>query len=315
MDNQIWTVLGAGSIGCLWAASLCHKGFPTQLILKNERFYSLPATVFSDNSSDKKTREIKLKLCYQGNAQTFNMPVTCPADLQAPVTRLIICTKAQDALNAIESIADRLADDCKILLLQNGMGSQRSIADTFSHLSVWAGSATDGAYLNASFDVHHAGRGITTIGSLNRACRDNDFEALLTEFRLNVQQTPDIENILWTKLAINCCINGLTALFNCKNGDLLDGGAKQSWLDQLIIETAQVLDAYQIPVYDLYHTVHHVCRITAHNVSSTCQDARMNRTTELAFINRFLLKKAHDRSIQVSSHEQLMAALAKRGIH
>ena len=42
MDNETWYVLGAGSIGCLWAASLCRKKVPVRLLVRNERYYNLP---------------------------------------------------------------------------------------------------------------------------------------------------------------------------------------------------------------------------------------------------------------------------------
>lgn len=303
MDKDIWHLLGAGSIGCLWAARLCEKGHWVELILRNERYQSLPAE-----------KPVTLKLQEQEKQQTFSLPVTCPAEIKSSISRLVVCTKAQDAVEAIDTIKEHLSPDSKILLLQNGMGSQQTIAAQYPHLSVWATSTTDGAYLNDAFDVCHAGMGLTRIGTLTEHCQKTDFATLLHDFGLNVEYCPDIEPVLWTKLAINCCINGLTALFNCRNGELLDNAEKQQWLNQLIKETSGVLKAWQMPVTDLQQTVYHICRVTAQNLSSTCQDARMNRNTELAYINHFLIEKAHARAIPVESHEHLMKALTEKGV-
>ena len=243
------------------------------------------------------------------------MPVSCGAKLNEPVSRLIVCTKAQDALSAIKAIAHNLTDDCKILLLQNGMGCQQAVAREFPELSVWAGSATDGAYLNKPFNVCHAGKGMTHIGPLGTSCLPNDFDLLLNDFRLDVQQVDDIEQFLWKKLAINCCINGLTALYDCRNGRLLDNGEKQQWLDQLATEVNHVLEVIAKPIKNLVESVHHICQITANNISSTCQDARQGRRTELAYINHYLIEQADSLQAPVPSHKKLMAALEKKGIH
>ena len=303
MDKQIWYVLGAGSIGCLWAASLCHKKQPVRLLVKNERYYNLPAP-----------GQVELTLSHQKERTSYPVSVTCAAELKEPVSRLIVCTKAQDALDAVKAITHNLTEDCKILLLQNGMGSQQAIVQAFPELSVWAGSATDGAYLNKAFDVCHAGKGMTSIGPLSKTFCDDDFAPLLEKFRLDVQRVEDIEQTLWKKLAINCCINGLTALFNCHNGELLDQGEKQQWLDQLANEVNDVLAATSRPVKNLVESVHHICQITADNVSSTCQDARKGRSTELAYINHYLIKQADILQIPVPGHKKLMAALARQGI-
>lgn len=304
MDNGTWYVLGAGSIGCLWAASLCSKKVPVQLIIRNERYYNLPDS-----------EQVELTLSFQKENNQYSVPVSCGAELNEPVSRLIICTKAQDSLSAVKAIAHNLTDDCKILLLQNGMGSQQAVASEFPELSVWAGSATDGAYLNQPFDVCHAGKGMTSIGPLGKACAPNDFDLLLKDFRMDVQQVEEIEQVLWKKLAINCCINGLTALYNCRNGELLDNGEKQQWLDQLAVEVNDVLKVISKPIKNLVESVHHICQITENNISSTCQDARMGRNTELAYINHYLIQQAKILQTSVPSHTKLMAALKKQGIH
>ena len=304
MDKPIWHVLGAGSIGCLWAASLCRKKEPVRLLVRNERYRKLP-----------NPEHVELSLSYQKENSHYRVPISCAGELSEPVARLIVCTKAQDAMTAVKAIARNLTDDCKILLLQNGMGSQQAIAEAFPKLSVWAGSATDGAYLNQAYDVCHAGKGMTTIGPLTPTCAPEDFEPLLKKFRLDVQRVDDIEQVLWKKLAINCCINGLTALFDCHNGELLDNGEREQWLDQLAGEVNTVLSATSKPIKNLVESVHHICQITADNISSTCHDARKGRGTELAYINHYLIQQAAVHGISVPTHENLMAALAKQGIY
>ncbi|USE37441.1 ketopantoate reductase family protein [Endozoicomonas sp. SCSIO W0465] len=273
MPNDTWYILGAGSIGCLWAASLCHKGASPRLILRESSYQQFAR------------KRVPLKLSTPDQTALFDVDIVSPETINSPINRLIVCTKAQDALAALNSVKAHLADNCQILLLYNGMGSQQTVRDAMPTQTVWAGSSTDGAYLAAPFEVYHAGRGNTWIGSLRNDQRSEPgFDDLCSNFRLNVSQCDAIEQKLWEKLAINSCINGLTALFNCRNGELLDNGEKQVWLDQLIIEASSVLAALEIPATSLREKVHGVCQNTASNLSSTCQDARRGRATELSFI-------------------------------
>ncbi len=304
MYADYWYILGAGSIGCLWAASLCQKGKVPYLILRNSNYQQL-------NKS-----HTPLTLMTAEQSTQYRVNVTSPETLHAPVNRLIVCTKAQNALEAINSIKSHLTERCQILLLQNGMGSQQAICNAFPAQTVWAGSSTDGAYLSAPFEVNHAGQGQTWIGPMKAhpVEASNGFDDLLHNFRLQVSLYDNIEQKLWEKLAINCCINGLTALFNCRNGELLDNGEKQTWLDQLIAETSRVLAALDIDTPLLQERVYGVCQSTANNISSTCQDARQGRATELPFINGFLINKAHALDIPVDNHQKLMDQLRASGI-
>ncbi|WP_020582342.1 ketopantoate reductase family protein [Endozoicomonas elysicola] len=303
MHADNWYILGAGSIGCLWAASLCHKGLTPRLILRESSYQRF------------EHKRIPLKLSTQKQVKCFDIDIVSPGAIDSPINRLIVCTKAHDALAAVCSVESHLTDSCQILLLQNGMGSQQAISDTFPEQIVWAGSSTDGAYLSAPFDVCHAGQGQTWIGPI-RKHKDSTqgFNGLLENFRLKVSQYDAIEQKLWEKLAINCCINGLTALFNCRNGELLDNDEKQTWLNQLIAETSRVLTALDIETPSLQECVYGVCQATANNISSTCQDARQGRATELPFINGFLIDKAHALGIPVDNHRKLMDQLRASGI-
>lgn len=295
-DN--WFILGAGSMGCLWAASLASKGITPRLIVR----------------AGGDQPRVALRLTAAGQTQQFVVESVCAQRIHVPIDRLVVCTKARDTLAALHSIEPFLSDNCHILLLQNGMGSQEVVAKTFSNHTVWAASSTDGAYLMAPFHVCHAGQGATWIGPLTGTSTDG-FDELLDNFRLTVHYHADIEQKLWEKLAVNCCINGLTALFDCRNGELLDGDVKQSWLDKLVDETALVLQRMGIPATSLRDRVYRVCKITAENISSTCQDARLGRATELPFINGFLIDKASALTIPVPHHRTLMAQLEAAGIH
>ncbi|MGB0360733.1 MAG: ketopantoate reductase family protein [Endozoicomonas sp.] len=300
MSQITWYILGAGSMGCLWAAYLRKKGLPVTLILREHHLESHQDI-------------LALRLTRSDEKLSFHVHTATSATINSPVSRLIVCTKAQDSLTALESIRRHLAHQCSILLIQNGMGNQHTIAEAFSEQNIWAASSTDGAYLKQPFSVVHAGKGHTWIGPMNQSAT-TVFTELLDSFSLSVGVCDDIEHKLWQKLAINCCINGLTALFNCHNGELLDNGAHQEFLERLIAETTLVLQKSGYENSLLREQVFEVSKATARNTSSTCQDARQGRKTELAFINGFLIRQAASFNISLPTHKKLMNLLKMKSI-
>ena len=95
-----WHILGAGSLGCLWAARLARAGVPVQLILRN------PCRLAAYQ------RAGGLTLVEQGQARRYAVPGQTAAD-SAPIQRLLLACKAYDAESAVASIAPRLAPDRK----------------------------------------------------------------------------------------------------------------------------------------------------------------------------------------------------------
>ena len=80
-------------------------------------------------------------------------------------------------------------------------------------------SSTEGAYRSDDFSVTFAGQGSTWLGDPLQASPPRWLEQL-TAAGIPHQWTDEISVKLWRKLALNCAINPLTVLHNCRNGDL-----------------------------------------------------------------------------------------------
>ena len=239
--------------------------------------------------------------------------VTTADEITTPIHQLIVCTKAGDTLTAMNAIRPVLAEHCNVLLLQNGMGSQEAVAEAFPAQNIWIGSTTDGAWISKPLHVHHAGQGLTEIGCFNHLPA-TAFLRQFQGFRLKMTVSKDIGNVLWQKLAVNCAINGLTALFDCQNGALLEHD-KKPLMDELINEFTHVSKVLGWTTPDsLHEKVYEVCRLTAVNHSSTCMDARLQRRTELAFMNGYLIRLAEQEGLKLPAHQKLMEKLSQKGV-
>jgi 2-dehydropantoate 2-reductase len=285
-------ILGAGSIGLMLAAHL-SRIVPVTLIRR----------------PGQTAPELRLRFREADQETTLILPQRSAGSLEAPVRRVIVCTKAQDALSAVEGIAGFLAEDSKLLLLQNGMGSQEAIVSRFPALSIHAASSTEGAYREPPETVVHAGRGITRIGRMNGEAFD--WTALFKSAGLKAEQAEPIAWHLANKLRINCLINPLTVLYDCRNGALLENPESLARMGRLGEEADAVLSAagfsFDEPAFD---TAVRVARSTADNLSSMLQDARAGRSLELPYMNGYLLRLAEHYAVPADENHGVFEQIA-----
>ena len=300
-DVSHWHILGAGSIGCLWASKMLQSGFHCTMLLRPEKL-----SQFTESSHS---------LIFTENGKTSSKEVELePAGSASTIHNLLVTTKAVDALSAVQSVSGQLSSHATIVLLQNGMGSQQDIAKSFPDHSIYAGSTTDGAWLAGFLNVQRAGRGKTLLGPLTSKLSQT-VQQLLEIQDMDIALVGDVKSRLLEKLAINSAINGLAALHNCQNGDLLQPKHYPE-LIQLCQETEAVLAAHGYSLEkSLLDTVTHVLTITKTNICSTVQDARNSRPTELPWINGYLIDLANQLGINVPTHKKLMNALNEQGIY
>uniref|UniRef100_V5GL41 2-dehydropantoate 2-reductase n=1 Tax=Kalmanozyma brasiliensis (strain GHG001) TaxID=1365824 RepID=V5GL41_KALBG len=314
-------VLGVGSIGSLIAFHLKRS-------VKLQRQLLQPGP-----SSSKSRRELLLSNLSnkappqrQGTiVSSLSHPPYIQSELPDPLQTLIITTKCDTTLSALESIRHRIHPWSTIVLLQNGMGVLDTLFDTFfkdpeSRPNFILASTTHGCWRKGPLDIMHASPGalhfgivpsgragsegfeaekvpfghtiatvkgglLPTIGSAaskkargwERFAPDADADpqkeldpnslssklsigsipdqpnlrtlratvAGLLSLPLNVEWEPIREFQLRAlrKVVINACINPLTALADCKNGDLFGNPAAMDAMWSVCLEAGMVLEA------------------------------------------------------------------------
>lgn len=296
-----WRVLGAGAMGCLWAGYLYKTGHQVELLLKDQAVMSRyrkasGVTLISDNSREK----LPLNASITEHGQTIDL--------------LLITTKAHQTMAAMEAVSSRLADNCNMLLLQNGMGVAAKIAEKFPGKNLFCGVTTDGAYCPEEFSVIHAGVGDTHIGSYRNTNDPQKLAEKLPGQFLNINVCDDIEDRQWKKLAVNCAVNGLTVIFQCRNGEILNNEKSKLRLVKLCEEIAAVGSAlgYTDWTDNLYATTESVIKMTANNYSSMYQDISNRRATEIDFINGYLIEQAGQLGIDCPENLRLFREIKQK---
>lgn len=309
LQTDPWQILGAGSIGCLFAAYLQRAGIAVQLILRTADNLALEqgsAPIILQRDSDSPQLE-HIAVPALDSAQV--------RELQQPLRKLLVCTKAQQTRAAIAAIQNYIDANALIILLQNGMGVREQLADLLPHATILHALTTEGAYQTTRFHIVHAGHGNTVIGApeprqqeLARAAG----KALQCE--LSLDAVDNIGERLWLKLIVNSIINPLTALHECRNGELPQIAGIDAVITALCTEACAVAyaDGQRFEISQLKSQVYQVCRVTAANRSSMLQDLTQRRRSEIDFINGYILRRGAQHAIDCPQQQAVFAALKER---
>ncbi|MFT0623920.1 putative 2-dehydropantoate 2-reductase [Ectopseudomonas guguanensis] len=298
-----WHILGAGSLGSLWATRLARADLPVRLILRDRQ--RLEAYRQAGG----------LTLIEAGQPMLYAIPAELPQE-PAPIRRLLLACKAYDAQNAVASIAERLAPGAELLLLQNGLGSQDDVARSLPGQRCLFVSSTEGAFRPADFQVVFAGNGHNWLGDPGDP-RPPTWLDELQRAGIAHQWSPDILARLWRKLALNCAINPLTVLHDCRNGGLSQHPAEVA---TLCVELTELLQRCGQPAAadNLHEDVQRVIEATAANYSSMHQDVAQGRRTEISYLLGYACAAAQRHGLHLAHlqhlQQRLLAHLAARGL-
>lgn len=287
--KNTWYILGAGAIGSLWAAYWRLAGFPVVLITKNPRKSDSIHLTIEDKPTRVDVEQLTIDQLTKGSHT---------------IDYLFVSTKAHHTNQALQSIKPFISKHATILSVQNGLAPTiNTLLPTQTRLT---GITTDGAYRTDQQSVVHAAKGETFIG-----CQPHFLEYLPTA-SLTIHRCADIEERQWKKFAINCAVNALTAIHQCRNGDLVGNEKAQQTMGQLCEEITAVSKALGHKINNaeiLHQQANQVLSLTANNYSSMYQDMANGNTSEIDCLNGALVTLAQQQSVPCSENIRIVEAI------
>ncbi|MCV9879091.1 2-dehydropantoate 2-reductase [Brenneria izbisi] len=284
------TVLGCGALGQLWLAALHQQGHDVQGWLRIPQPFC-PVNVTMLN----------------GHHCNLNLTANDPDHLKHSEL-LLVTLKAWQVSNAVAALLPQLNPRCTILLLHNGMGTLEELPAHQQPLIV--GVTTHAARRDATTVVHVAA-GTTHIGSLKNGEQQSQFAELLHQALPDVAWHNNITATCWLKLAANCVINPLTAIYHCTNGELQ---AYSEQIQTLCQEIADVMDreGFHTSRDSLHLYIGQIIQNTAANTSSMLQDIIAQRHTEIDYITGYLLRRARVHGLTLPENNRLFEQIKRK---
>ncbi|SDW06002.1 ketopantoate reductase [Marininema mesophilum] len=296
METAIW---GAGSIGLLWGARLALAGDNPVIITRTEA---------------QKERLLQAGLRFQNRSadiEKVNLRAQWAEEVTGSFDRIILTVKQ----TAVALLVPRLIEQCHqgamLYLFQNGMGTERLLLEDIPNCRLWRGTITEGALRENDISVIHTGEGETYLGPLLENtevdAKELDWIEGLKNKGLPVAYDPQVSLRTWRKLAINCVINPLTALFQVTNGELLRLKIFPTWVERILSEVVKTAShvGVDLDYHQLVVQVRHVCEQTGSNRSSMYEDLRQGQPTEIDFINGYIVYIGRENGVQTPWNQYL----------
>ena len=271
--SETWHILGVGSIGGLFAHRLHQGGANVRLL---------------SHSTEASSRAISLKTAHSTQSLTFDCS---NVDEDGDISNLLITSKSWAAGSALRRIRHRIGDHTTIVAMMNGMQHIEDIQEVAPECTLFLATTTAGCHRSGEQWIA-AGEGKTLVGHPDIRPRPSWFGTWQKGIP-SLEWCNDINERLIEKVAINACINPLTAVHGVKNGALLDE-PYQAKSTQIIAEVADILTELGHPelAARLDQTVQTVMADTAENTSSMLSDVMAGRRTEVDSIVGWLLQQS-----------------------
>jgi 2-dehydropantoate 2-reductase len=283
-------VFGAGSVGCYYGGMLARAGHPVTLIGRAHHVQAV--------------NRDGLRL----QATTFDEYVPLHASVEASAAAsadlVLCCVKSGQTNDAGHLLAPHLKPDTLVLSLQNGVGNAQRLTEILARevipavVYVATEMAGDG-------HVRHHGRGELVLGP---GVKSQTVADTLTEAAIPTTVSPEVEQALWTKLVLNCVYNPLSALTDMPYGEMVQQPHVTDVMRALYDESVAVAKAEGVELAaDLWETVSGLAHAMAHQRSSTAQDLRRGKPTEIDYINGEIMQRGSRHGLPTPLNQAMVA--------
>jgi 2-dehydropantoate 2-reductase len=216
-------------------------------------------------------------------AETLHLPAVTRLDRIEPGTLILLTTKVNNNVAAVEPIVPLLrSGGVTILCVQNGLYSEDLVKNLVKDRALVLRAITQvGGVLVRPGVVDNTVAGYTLIEQHEQAPA---IAAVLTAAGLDGRIIPDIKKEMWRKAIFNCVINPTTALLACEVGGIVDPQLNE--LKRAIIdECLAVARADGVSFDEDFVALIDRVFAGARTIASMRQDLMKGRKTEIDHMN------------------------------
>lgn len=280
-------IVGAGAMGCYFAARLGEAGLTVTLVDIE------PARL------DMLTRE-GIRISDDRGERVVGTQAMRAQDVDSDVDLVMLFTKGMHSAAAARSIAHLANGQCYALTLQNGIGNAEILAEIFTPARVLLGVTDIPADLDGPNSVASHGQGHIRLGSMASESLPvvEHVVRMFARSAMIAEADPMIETAIWEKVAFNAALNALATASGACVGEM-DHPAGHRIIAAVIAEVTATARAAGVQV-DGHRIREKVDFALSHHRShkaSMLQDMLAGRPTEIESINGAIIRIAEKAGI------------------
>lgn len=269
-------VVGAGAMGCLYAAALHRAGWEVTLVDVSKPH------IEAINAGG-------LQLETRAGTETFPLPACMPADANGPTDLVLLFTKTFHTDVALTGVKPLIGPETHVLTLQNGLGNDERVSVHVARERILVGVSTLPADLVGPGKVRSLGEGGSKLypafgGDPQFAAKVTD---ALTRGGLPSALDSDIGAAIWSKAVFNAAMNPLCALTRRTPGFLRAHEESREMIRVAVEEGVAAARANGVEIEA--GPIHALTEISmtdhADHEASMLQDIKAGRRTEVDAIN------------------------------
>jgi 2-dehydropantoate 2-reductase len=292
-------IMGAGAIGCYLGAVLARAGHSVVLIGR-------PVHVDAVNR-DGLLLETKTFRGYIPVRASTDASAVAGADL------VLFCVKSQDTESAGLSMAPYLKPVMQVLSLQNGVDNAERLQKAIGRMVI-ATVVYLGTEMAGPGHVRHHGDGELIVGATPGSA---ELARLFVDAGNPARVADNVAQVLWQKLITNCAYNALSGVSQLTYGPMLDVAGTSDVIRNVVQECVAVARACGVAVPDdiLERTLAVAIRMPS-QASSTAQDLARGKTTEIDYLNGYVVRKGLELGVATPTNLalQVMVKLRERSL-
>lgn len=296
-------VLGTGALGSFFAAALARAGAGVTVAGSWEAALGSIARHGIAVEEGRETWRARVDVRRLGGGSTLGA---------ARFDLVLVLVKAWATASIAELAARAAGADGMVVSLQNGLGPLESLTRAAPG-RVAGGTTSAAATLLDPGRVRATARGATVVGGEVARGRLDALASLLADAGFPTATTDDLDGVRWTKLAVSCAINPVTALAGVPNGALLERPELERQAVAAAREVGEVARALGIRLAaDPAARALEVARTTAANRSSMLQDLDRGRPTEIEAVCGAVVERGRATGVATPVLAALLAAVRER---
>lgn len=285
-------IMGAGAVGCYYAALLARAGHAVTLIGRTNHVEAIH-------------RE-GLILETASRRETFEVSASVDVSALKDAELVLFCVKATDTETAGAAMAPVLSDTAIILSLQNGVDNAERLAALLGR-AVMPVVVYTAVAMAGPGHVRHYGRGELALGASPVS------ESLANLFEcagIPTQVSDNVATMLWEKLVINCGWNAMSAITRQPYGALMAVEGTRALVTMIVDECRAVARACAVTLPDdITASTLAIAETMAGQRSSTAQDLARGRPGEIEHLNGFIVRQAQVHGIATPINHALLVQI------